>query len=66
MPTPHQEESIKLGDRPIPTVKVFKYLGSMFAAEVFSETDVNNMVKAASAKWRVSGVLSDKKMPINL
>ena len=33
MPTPHKEENIKLGDGPIQTVKVFKYLGSMFAAE---------------------------------
>ena len=27
MPTPHKEENIKLGDGPIQTVKVFKYLG---------------------------------------
>ena len=25
MPPPHQEESIKLGDGPIPTVNVFNY-----------------------------------------
>ena len=50
MPTPHKEENIKLGDGPIQTVKVFKYLGSMFAAEGGSETDVNNIVKVAWAK----------------
>ena len=67
MPTPHKEENIKLGDGPIQTVKVFKYLGSMFAAEGGSETDVNNRVKVAWAKWReVSGVMCDKKMPIKL
>ena len=48
-------------------MKVFKYLGSMFAAEGGSETDVNNRVKVAWAKWReVSGVMCDKKMPIKL
>ena len=51
MPTPHKEENIKLGDGPIQTLKVFKYLGSMFAAEGGSETDVNNRVKVAWAKW---------------
>ena len=67
MPTPHKEENIKLGDGPIQTVKVFKYLGSMFAAEGGSETDVNNRVKVAWAKWReVSGVMCDKKMPTKL
>ena len=67
MPTPHNEENIKLGDGPIQTVKVLKYLGSMFAAEGGSETDVNNIVKVAWAKWReVSGVMCDKKMPIKL
>ena len=67
MPTPHKEENIKLGDGPIQTVKVFKYLGSMFAAEGGSETEVNNRVKVAWAKWReVSGVMRDKKMPIKL
>ena len=44
--------TIQLGDGPIPTVKVFKYLWSMFAAERGSETDVNNRVKAAWDKWR--------------
>ena len=44
-----------------------KYLGSMFAAEGGSETDVNNRVKVAWAKWReVPGVMCDKKMPIKL
>ena len=67
MPTPHKEENIKLGDGPIQTVKVFKYLGSMFAAEGGSETDVNNRVKVAWAKWReVSGVMCDKKMLLKL
>ena len=67
MSTPHKEENIKLGDGHIQTVKVFKNLGSMFAAEGGSETDVNNRVKVAWAKWReVSGVVCDKKMPIKL
>ena len=67
MPTPHKEENINLGDGPIQTVKVFKYLGSMFAAEGGSDTDVNNIMKVAWAKWReVSGVMCDKKMPIKL
>ena len=67
MPTPHKEENIKLGDGPIQTVKVFKYLGSMFAAEGGSDTDVNNRMNVAWAKWReVSGVRCDKKMPIKL
>ena len=67
MPTPHKEENIKLGGGPIQTVKVFKYLGSLFAAEGGSETDVNNRVKVAWATWReVSGVVCDKKMPIKL
>ena len=58
---------MKLGDGPIQTVKVFKYLVSTFAAEGGSETDVNNRVKAAWAKWReVAGVMCDKKMPIKL
>ena len=52
--------------QPIPTVKVLKYLGSLFAAGG-SETDVNNRVKATWAKWReVSGVMCDKKMSILL
>ena len=67
MPTPQKEENIKLGDGPIQTVKVFKYLGSMFAAEGGAETDMNNRVKMAWAKWReVSGVMCEKKMPIKL
>ena len=49
------------------TVKVFEYLGSMFAAEEGSETDVNNRVKAAWTKLReVSGVMSDKRLYIKL
>ncbi len=49
-----------------PTIKVFKYLGSVFAAGG-SETHVNNRVKAAWARWRkVSGVICDKKMPIKI
>ena len=47
MPTPHKQDNIKLGDGPIQTVKAFKYLGSMFAAEGGSETDVNNRVEVA-------------------
>ena len=67
MHTQHKEENIKLGDGPIQTVKVFKYLGSMFAAEGGSDTDVNNRAKVAWAKWREeSGVMCDKKMPIKL
>ena len=67
MPTTHKEENIKLGDGPIQTVKVFKYLGSMFAAEGGPETDVNDRVKVTWAKWReMSGVMCDKKMPIKL
>ena len=49
----------------IPTVSVFKYMWSMFAAEGGLETDVNNIVK--TSKWReVPGVMCDKKMPIKL
>ena len=67
MSTRHHEESIQLRDGLIQTVKVFKYLGSMFAAEGGSETDVNNIVKAAWVKWReVSGVMSDKRIPTKL
>ena len=44
MPTPHKEENIILGYGSIQTVKVFKYMGSMFAAEGGSGTDVNNIV----------------------
>ena len=59
------EEDIKLGS--IPTIKVFKYLGSMFAADVGAETDVNNIVKAVWTKWReVSGVMCDQRMPIKI
>ena len=65
MPTPLQEENIKLADGP--RGNVFKYLGSMFAAEGGSETDVNTRVEAAWANWRtMSGVMCDKKMPIQI
>ena len=47
MPTPQPKENIKLEDGPIPKVNVFEYLGSLFAAEGGSETEVNNRVKAA-------------------
>ena len=63
------EENIKLGDKPIPTVNVFKYLGRiMFAAECGSVIGVNNRLEAAHyAKWiEVSGVMYDKKMPIKI
>ena len=64
MLTPHQEESIKLGDGPITTVKLFKCLGRMFAAEGGTETDVINRVcsvKMAWVKWgEVAGVMCDK------
>ena len=67
MPTPHKEENIKLRYGPIQTVKVFKFLGSILAAEGGSETDVNNRVKVAWAKWReLPGVMCEKKMPIKL
>ena len=67
MSTTHQEERMKLGDRPKLTVKVFKFLGSMIAEEGGSDTDVNNRVKAAWVKWKeVSGVMCDKKMHIKL
>ena len=67
MPTTHNQESIQLEEGPIPTVKEFMCLGSMFAAEGGSETDVNNSVKAAWAKWReVSRVMCDMKMFIKI
>ena len=49
-------------------MNVFKHLGSsVFVAEGGSETDLNNIVNAAWAKWReVSGVMCDTKMPIKL
>ena len=69
MPTPHQVESITIGDATIPTVNVFKCMRSMFSAECISETDVNYnvIVKAAWDKYsEVSGVSCDTKMRINL
>ena len=80
MPIPHKEENIKLGDGPIQTVKEFKYLGSMFAAEGGSETDVNNRVTwpglngekchveciLQAIRRRRRRVMCDKKMHIKL
>ena len=40
---------------------VFKYLGSMFAAEGGSETDVNNRVKVAWDKWREVSLKTHQK-----
>ena len=63
MLTPHQEQSIKLGDGPITTVKLFKRLGRLFADERGTETDVINRVSSVKMAWdkwgEVAGVMCD-------
>ena len=48
MPTSLQEESIKLGNGPIPTAKVFKYVGvDLCFCDRRMLSDINNRVKSA-------------------
>ena len=64
---PRNYEEIQLGDDKLNTVTTFKYLGSIFDSNGGAERDINNRVKLAWMKWKqLTGVLCDKKVPIQL
>ena len=45
----------------------FKYLGSLFTSEGGSQADVNKGIRIGWMKWKdVSGVMRDRKMPVEL
>ncbi|KAH1221810.1 hypothetical protein GmHk_12G035141 [Glycine max] len=53
---------VKIGDRIIPQVTRFKYLGSVIQDDGEIEGDVNHRIQAGWMKWRkASGVLCDAK-----
>ena len=47
MPCPEKDQTIYIEEQEVKTVKMFKYLGSMFDANGGAEKDVNNRVKIA-------------------
>jgi len=58
---------VKVGDHIIPQVTRFKYLGSLVQNDGEIEADVSHRIQAGWLKWkRASGVLCDKKVPLNL
>ena len=52
MPCPEKDQTIYIQEKEVKTVKMFKYLGSLFDANGGAEKDVNNRVKIAWSKWR--------------
>ena len=66
-PTNDTETTVKIVDAELPTVTSFKYLGSIFTSEGGSQADVNNRIRIGWIKWKeVSGVMCDRKMPVEL
>ena len=67
MPCPERDQTIYIQEKEVKTVKMFKYLGSMFDANGGAEKDVNNRVKIAGSKWReTTGVMCDRNIPTKL
>ena len=56
MPCPERDQTIYIQEKEVKTVKMFKYLGSLFDTNGGAETDVNNRVKIAWSKWRETTV----------
>ena len=66
-PTNDTGTTVKIVDAELPTMTSFKYLGSLFTSEGGSQADVNNRIRIGWMKWKeVSGVMCDKKMPVEL
>ena len=64
-PTNDTETTIKIVDAELPTVTSFG--GSLFTSEGGSQADVNNRIRIGWMKWtKVSRVMCDKKMPVEL
>jgi hypothetical protein len=58
---------VKVGDRIIPQVTRFKYLGSIVQNDGEIEADVSHRIQAGWLKWRrASGVLCYKNVPVKL
>ena len=58
---------LQLGDDKLNTVTTFMYLGSIFDSNGGAERDFDNRVKLAWMRWKqLTGVLSDKKVPIKM
>ena len=67
MPCPEKDQTIYIEEQEVKTVKMFKYLGSMFDVNGGAEEDVNNRVKIAWSKWReTAGVMCDRNIPTKL
>ena len=69
LPSPANDTgtTVKIVDAELPTVTSFKYLGSLFTSEGASQADVNNRIRIGWTKWKeVSGVMCDRKMPVEL
>ena len=66
-PTNDTETTVKSVDAELPTMISFKYLESMFASEAGSQADVTNRIIIGWMKKKeVSGVMCDRKMPVEL
>ena len=66
MPCPEKKLST-FRKNELKTVKMFKYLGSLFDAKGRAEKDVNDRVKIAWSKWReTTGVMCHRNIPTKL
>lgn len=64
---PHTDGTISIGGENLKKVDQFKYLGSLTCSDGDSSPDARTHVKAAWMKWhQVTGVLSDRPMPLRL
>ena len=60
----NDDETVKMEDTKVPSVKEFKYLGSTVQEGGGCEREVNKRVQAGWSGWRkVSGVICDKMLP---
>ena len=68
MPCPEKvHQTIYIQENDVKPVKTFKYLGSLFDANLGAEKGVNNRVKIAWPKWReTTGVICDRNIPTKL
>ena len=60
----NDKKTVKMGDKKVPRVKEFKYLGLTVKESGSCEKDVKRRVQAKWNRWRkVSGVICDRRLP---
>jgi hypothetical protein len=61
------QDEVAIGSSPLQTVTSFRYLGSLIQSSGAVDEEIKSRETAAWSKWRqISGVVCDKKMPLQL